>query len=188
MLSRRIKKRCNMGVHFQASRRLRLAHRRLRSRARNERGSALVEFALVLPLIMLLTTGIFAFGFALNSYLSLTNAVTIGAQLAADTRGSTTIEDPCASTATAIQTAAPWLTPGGISYSITFENSAGTQTHAPYTGTGAGKVTCSGVNTTGTTMQQGGAVVVNAKYPCTLAGYGFNLPCNLTAQVTEMIQ
>src|SRR5262249_44765650 len=51
-------------------------------RWRSERGAELVEFALVLPVLLLLMTGIFDFGFLFQRYEVLTNAAREGARLA----------------------------------------------------------------------------------------------------------
>ena len=80
---------------------------RARLRSRNERGQSLVEFALCLPLLMLLVTGMITFGIALHDYLEMTDAVSVGARLVAISRGQTT--DPCATSATAVYNAAPLL-------------------------------------------------------------------------------
>lgn len=53
--------------------------RRLRER---ESGNALVEFALVLPLLMVIIAGIVDFGFLLQRYEVLTNAAREGARVA----------------------------------------------------------------------------------------------------------
>jgi len=56
---------------------------RLRSRRRPDaRGQSLVEFALVLPLFLVLVMGIADFGLAVFSYNSITNAAREGARLA----------------------------------------------------------------------------------------------------------
>jgi Flp pilus assembly protein TadG len=47
-----------------------------------ERGAALVELALVLPMLVLLVAGVAATGDALNAYLSVVNASRDGARLA----------------------------------------------------------------------------------------------------------
>ena len=47
---------------------------RLRSRAGSRRGQALVEFALVLPIFILLLVGIFDFGRAIYAYNTISNA------------------------------------------------------------------------------------------------------------------
>jgi Flp pilus assembly protein TadG len=56
---------------------------------KNERGTALLETALVLPLILLITVGIFEFGRAYQVEQVLTNAAREGARLAV-TPGTTT--------------------------------------------------------------------------------------------------
>ncbi|MGC2161161.1 MAG: TadE family protein [Silvibacterium sp.] len=159
--------------------------RRIGIRVRGERGSALVEFALVLPMFLLLTTGTFSFGIALNNYLELTNATASGAQLVAVSRGSKTNTDPCAAGVTAIENAAPYLNPTNIQYTMTFMGTTGTTTNSY--GPTAGALSCPGASSS-TTMVQGGSVQVIATYPCTLAVYGAKFGCYLHAQVTEMVQ
>lgn len=50
-------------------------------RARRERGAELIEFALILPLILVLIMGIFDFGLAFQRYEVITNAAREGARL-----------------------------------------------------------------------------------------------------------
>ena len=52
-------------------------------RIKKARGQSLVEFALVLPLLMILVFGIIDFGMGLRSYISLTTATREGARFAA---------------------------------------------------------------------------------------------------------
>ena len=47
---------------------------------KNQEGQALVEFALILPILLLLVMGILQFGMMLNSYLSIENASREGAR------------------------------------------------------------------------------------------------------------
>ncbi|MDP4088804.1 MAG: pilus assembly protein [Bacillota bacterium] len=47
---------------------------------RRKKGQALVEFAIILPVIMLLLMGILQFGMMLNSYLEVQNAAREGAR------------------------------------------------------------------------------------------------------------
>jgi hypothetical protein len=56
----------------------------------NERGAALVEFALILPLVMSLVLGLITGGAAYNRKLSLTNAVREGSRFGATLSGPTT--------------------------------------------------------------------------------------------------
>ena len=53
---------------------------------RSERGQALTEFALVLPIIALILFGIAQFGIVFNNYLTLTDSVRAGARKAAVSR------------------------------------------------------------------------------------------------------
>jgi Flp pilus assembly protein TadG len=153
--------------------------------ASGESGSALVEFALVLPMFLLLATGMTTFGFALNQYLELTNAVAIGAQNLSISRNNTT--NPCLDTSTAIYNAAPFLSPGGITLTYTLD---GTK-YGPFTGATANTCSSSSSSTGAAgNLVMGQPAEVEATYPCTLAVYGTNfLPgCTLHAQVTEIVQ
>lgn len=50
---------------------------------KNEKGASAVEFALILPILIMLVFGIFWFGIAYNNYIALTHAAREGARLAA---------------------------------------------------------------------------------------------------------
>jgi len=49
---------------------------------RDETGAAIVEFAIILPILMLLVMGIIQFGFIFNGQITLTSAVREGARYA----------------------------------------------------------------------------------------------------------
>ena len=53
--------------------------RRLR---KNERGTSLIEFALVLPILLALVIGIIEFGWLFNGYITITGAAREGARVA----------------------------------------------------------------------------------------------------------
>src|SRR3712207_3323787 len=53
---------------------------------RNEKGQSVAEFALVLPLLMLVLLGIVQFGMVFKQYITLTDAVREGARKAAVSR------------------------------------------------------------------------------------------------------
>ncbi len=57
--------------------------RRMARHARRDRGAAAVEFALLLPMLLLLVFGLIDFGRALNAQITLTQAAREGARLAA---------------------------------------------------------------------------------------------------------
>ncbi|MFZ3063015.1 MAG: TadE family protein [Actinomycetota bacterium] len=52
-------------------------------KVKNENGSSAIEFALVLPVLVMLMVGIFQFGMAYSNYLAITHAAREGARLAA---------------------------------------------------------------------------------------------------------
>ena len=55
-------------------------------RLRNEDGQAIIEFALVLPILMAILLGIIQFGIIFNNYITLTDATRAGARKAAVSR------------------------------------------------------------------------------------------------------
>jgi len=61
-----------------------------RLKIKEERGQAMTEFALVLPIIALLLFGVIQFGITFNNYLTLTDAVRAGARKGAVARHLTT--------------------------------------------------------------------------------------------------
>lgn len=139
-------------------------------------GSALVETAVTLPLVLFLMTGIFAFSIALYQKMELEEAVSTGGRTMAADRGDT---DPCTTTTNAILAATPSLSHTTLTIAYTLN---GTTTPA-VAGTPEGKA-CSGF-----TLNSGANAVVTATYPCTLNIYGGNyLSCTMTSQVTEVIQ
>jgi len=50
---------------------------------KNEKGANAVEFAIILPILIMLVFGIFQFGIAYNNYITITHAAREGARLAA---------------------------------------------------------------------------------------------------------
>jgi Flp pilus assembly protein TadG len=159
-----------------------------RLRSDGERGAALVEFALVIPLLMFVVAGFCGMGILLNQYLELTNATTIGAQYLSVLRGPNAT-DPCAQTASVIQQAAPLLTGSNMTFyfSITYLNSSTNATTVyNYTGT-----TCTaGVSE----LSQGEPIKVTVVYPPIVNVFGYYsgniLPStwSMGAQTTEISQ
>lgn len=85
------------------------------AKSRNEEGQALVEFALVLPLLVTLLFGIVQFGIVFHDHLVLTDAVRAGARTAAVSR---TAPDPVADSAAAVRRAAANLDPAQLAVSV----------------------------------------------------------------------
>jgi Flp pilus assembly protein TadG len=146
---------------------------------RDERGQAMLEIALCLPVMLLLVTGIMMFGLSMNNYLMLTNATNTGAQQLAVSRGYTS--DPCNTVVTGVYAATPNLVHANMVFTLTLNGTT-------YTGT-----SCSaGSTTTGSAanMVQGTEATVNVTYPCNLTVYGKNFApgCKLQSQTSVVIQ
>ncbi len=139
-----------------------------RKLSRNE-GQALLEFALLSPLALLLVLGGIVFGVGLNDYLVLNNATALGAQQLAISRKEAT--DPCAAVYTAVTNAAPNLTAANLTFTISV---GGTK----YVNgvKGSANVTCSGTTdlTAYDNNEQGQNVSVTVTYPFTASFIGFS--------------
>lgn len=159
---------------------------RARLRTGDERGAAVLEMAVTLPIFLLLVTGIATFGLAFANYLSLTDAVYIAGQQLAVSRSQTT--NPCSLVGTTMQNALP---PGMVYSSVTITLVLNGVQYGPYSGT-ASSTCASSSNTTGSAgnLVQGQNAEIIASYPCNLSVYGHNYAptCNLTSQVTELVQ
>ncbi len=144
---------------------------RLRSVFRSgEHGSALVEIAVVMPIILLVMTGIFSFSIVLYQKLVLAEAVSTAGRFLAVDRGDT---DPCASAAAKIYAAAPGLTTSKITLAFVLN------------GTSYSGATCSGT----TNMVSGGTAKLTATYPCSFSVYGSNFgTCSLSEGANEVVQ
>jgi Flp pilus assembly protein TadG len=145
-----------------------------------DQGSALIEFAMLLPVLLLLTTGILVFGVAMNNYLQLTNAVSIGARTLAVS--AQMVLDPCATASTAITNAAPNLNASNFTFTYTLNGTTynGTSCSSSTTSTGA-----AGNLASGTT------VTVTATYPFNLSVFGKIFSQSnavLSATSTELVQ
>jgi Flp pilus assembly protein TadG len=138
----------------------------------NEDGGPLVEFAMVLPMMLLVVTGIFYLGIALTLYLQLTNATDIGARQLSISRGQTS--DPCATLSAAVEAAAPNLKASSLTFTYSIDSQ-------PYSGT-----TCAGG---AAYMIQGKPAQITVTYPVHLGIYGVGWSnLSLNAQTTELIQ
>lgn len=82
---------------------------------RSERGQSLTEFALVLPLLVVLLFGIIQFGITFNNYISLTDAVRAGARKGAVARH---LDDPVGETIEQVRTAAGDLDEAQLQISV----------------------------------------------------------------------
>jgi Flp pilus assembly protein TadG len=137
-----------------------------------DEGSALVEMAVVLPLVMLIMTGIFSFSLLLFRQIQLTETVCNGGRYLAVARAAA---DPCASVYSAIQNS-PGL---GVNPTIAItQNGTTMPTTCPY-------------NTTTNTsyLIQGATVNVSVVSTSGLAVYGSAFKTfYLGSQISEIVQ
>ena len=148
------------------------AGRHLR-RLRREEGQALVEFALVLPVLLMIVTGVTSFGLVFYKYVTLTDAVRVGARTLALQRGNS---DPCTSAAN--QTVASAVNVGLTNSELTFSYNG-----APFYTNGS----CSG---SGASWNQGDSVTVQASIPYSLSIFGLITVHSgtLTARATDAVE
>jgi Flp pilus assembly protein TadG len=155
-----------------------------------ERGVAAVEFALLVPVLLLVLLGAIQFGLILKNYVVLTNAVNVGAMQFAISRTDTT---PASDTWTAITNAAPTLTPA-TNLEVTLSvNGTACLTNAASLGTAAAADTTCGT-ALAAAAPSGGILqpaAVTVTYPCgsQLTWYNFwSSTCRLSSTMTEGVQ
>ena len=90
--------------------------RRTARKKNNQDGQALVEFAIVLPLLVLLVFGMIQFGILYKNQLALTDSVRVGARQAAVSREAA---DPTAAAVSAVRNAAADLEQSDLNISVT---------------------------------------------------------------------
>ena len=101
---------------------------------RREEGSALMEFAVTLPVFMSVITGTASFSLAFYSFEQLGNATANAVQQVAADEGISTYSDPCSTAKSAVTTALPNWTVANFSFTMVITDSSGT-THS-YSSTG----------------------------------------------------
>jgi Flp pilus assembly protein TadG len=150
-----------------------------------------VEFAVVVPLLLLVLTGIFSFGIIFNQYEVLTNATNSAARYfaasrdASKTSGANTMApsgDACAYVATVVNGDSPNLTATSLKYKIVYTVAA---TKAPSTlANSTNAPSCSSLSMTG-----GDTVTVTVTYPVSTALFGWATQnYTLSASSTELVQ
>ncbi len=147
------------------------------ARGRGQKGTALLEFAFVVPVLLIIVMGIIVFGTALNNYIQLTEAAATGARFLAVSRGQTT--NPCGDTIPVITAAATNLTASSMQFKFVLNGNS--------YGPGGTAFGCSGAQSNLAQSQPASVIVT---YPCNLTVMGVNFApsCTLTAQTTERVQ
>ena len=135
---------------------------------KKQKGQALVEIGLALPVLCLLLLGVIKCGTAFNNWITLTEAVRIGGRTLSVNRLSN--PNGCTLATTALQSAAATL-PNANTITPT------------YSFAGNGGSSCSN-------LIAGDSGTVAATYPCDLRIFGINFApgCTLSSQITERIE
>jgi len=143
-----------------------------------ERGAVAIEFAFLAPALILLLLGAVEFGILLKNYVTLTNAVSVGAMQFAISRSDTT---PYTDTVSAIEAAAPTLTPASLTITLSVSGTACATNSACSTALASAAPSGGTIHT----------AAVTATYPCAsgLLFYNFwSSTCNLTSTMAEGVQ
>jgi Flp pilus assembly protein TadG len=150
-----------------------MARVRRRPQADGETGAAAVEFALVLPVLMLILFAIIQLGLALYNYEMLTGAVRAASRNFAITRGT---NNPFTTTQNVLEDS-------GVGLNSTY---LGTNMKLYVNGS-----PCTSDASCVTLQAQGAIGEVYAQYPCTIVVMGINAApggCTLKQQTEELIE
>ncbi|MEQ1729223.1 MAG: TadE/TadG family type IV pilus assembly protein [Vicinamibacterales bacterium] len=141
----------------------------------DERGSVVLEMAVVSPLLLLMVFGLLQFGVIMNSNITLNDAVRVGSRTLATMRGNA---DPCTATANKMRAAAIGLAVANLSITITVNNTAYGPATIP---------SCAGA---GATMVPGNDATARATYPCSavILGIDYIPSCTLSAQTSTRVE
>jgi Flp pilus assembly protein TadG len=96
----------------------------MRNRLTEERGQTMAEFAIVLPILVVLLFGIVQFGVLFNNYVTLTDAARAGARAAAVSRQAS---DPTGTADAAVRASASDLNQGNLGVSVSSAWTPGSQ-------------------------------------------------------------
>jgi Flp pilus assembly protein TadG len=138
----------------------------------------MVEFALILPVLLLLVTGLIQFGLLFNKYITLTDTVRNGARTLAVGRG---LSNPCDPAVLQMvkSASAIGLTSGQVTPSFS--------SSSDFCGSGAYTYNTSG--NTGGNEVQGDQATVTAVQPFTLSVFGMSIvQLNLSATASDGIE
>jgi Flp pilus assembly protein TadG len=164
-----------------------------RDRRLGQSGAVMVEFALLLPPLLLILTGIIGFGVVLNQYVLLWNGTGMAAFQFAISGGGAS-GTPATKAWTALTQNAPTLTTGGTC--------GATGTSLCMTLSVAGTACVSNLSSAPTATEDsacntaltnavGQPAVVTATYPCAFMNVVYYNPfpsCLLAAQITELVE
>jgi Flp pilus assembly protein TadG len=133
---------------------------------RDVSGTALIEFAFVMPLLLMMLVGMFMFGLTIHNYISVTGAAEAGMLPLTVSRGDTT---PWTDTTNVIYAAAPTLLKANLTVSVSVNGTACTS-----------DATC----VTALSTAAGLPASVTVRYPCDLKVLAVSYLSNCTVSAT----
>jgi len=146
----------------------------------------MVELAIVLPVLLLIVTGIIQFGLLFNRYITLTDAVRSGAETLSLGRNLGN-SDPCdpAVAQTLSSASSIGLTSGQVTTGFTAQTPVPTPAPTKTSNCGTGSYP----SQSGGNENQGDQAQVSASQPFTLSLFGLvPIPLNLSASASDAIQ
>lgn len=159
--------------------------RRLRN---EESASALVEFTMILPILVMIMVGILTFGLTLNNYLELTQAVNNAARQISVSRsfyatpgityGGSSYTDPCALVFAVLKAQAPTLNSANMTQTLVLN------------GTSYSTTSCAGADSN---LLSGNTDKLTVTYPYVAISIDFPHPNttysgNFSASITDVVQ
>jgi Flp pilus assembly protein TadG len=159
---------------------------------RDEEGGSLVEFAITLPLLLVVLTMAATLTLAFFNLQQMGNATASAVEEVAAEQGVTT--DPCNTVMTSIQAQLPGFTAANLSYSLTVTSASGTGTTFTSAGYGGNTAfSCGSGDTTSTNFAPNEPVTLKVSYTYKWFGIptvpffsSFNSSGPLTATETAM--
>jgi Flp pilus assembly protein TadG len=147
---------------------------------KKQKGVAAVEFALLIPLLLLIVVGVAQFGWLYGNYVMVANAASAGARYFASQRGTTS---PYSATQTQVQTSAALLNTANLSIATAVNGTACTSDSGCATGlTSAGGT--SAVGTASVTVTYSFSPLFKGQ----LSGLYAMMPTKLNVTAAERVQ
>ncbi len=144
-----------------------------RSSSHSDAGAAAVEFALVLPVLLMIVFAITSFGIVFNNYIQLSNGVRAVARVFAAGRGSTT---PVTSATAAFSSSAPSI-PGTTTFTFKVNGTTCATDNA-----------CVALLTSSSVGQPASVTASNNSCNLTVMGVNYAPNCTLSFTTAEIVE
>lgn len=146
-------------------------------------GQALLEFALISPLILMLALGLCVFGIGLNEQLTLTNATELAAQQVAISRNALSGTNVCAIAESTLVGAAPSLDATKLNFTMTLSGQAA----IPSTKGATNFATATNCSTDTLTDSYAETVTLTVTYPYTASIINFGTKSYTLSSTIEQV-